>query len=192
MELSVSVAYRLSRRKHLKGDGMSRGSGRVEREIERAFAEKPDDIFMVEDLVRVVYPGLNRTEKKHRVAVIRAADQVARRCGWIAYKREAFGHELVYCNLMNVRSYTLGRMRASFLKNDRPLDELRHVVDGGTSPCQHRYRHDIENMKPGGAWWIHVEIHKAAHAGDASKAEEMQRELNAGINRKLAILGMGK
>jgi hypothetical protein len=57
---------------------MSKGPGRVERIIEAVFAAEPDNAFTIEDLCDRVYPG-EPIEKKHRVSVLRAAKQVAKR-----------------------------------------------------------------------------------------------------------------
>lgn len=58
---------------------MSRGPGRIERAIVEAF--KTGDTWTVEDLCRAAYPGINRIERKHRIAVRRAAHKVTEQCG---------------------------------------------------------------------------------------------------------------
>ena len=58
---------------------MSRGPGRIERAIEAAFTAEPSRAFPVETLALVAFPGVNRLEKKHRIAVLRAAHKVAER-----------------------------------------------------------------------------------------------------------------
>jgi hypothetical protein len=84
------------------------GPGRIERAIADAFAANSNGILSVDDLVSVAYQGINRVEKKHRVATIRAADKVAARIGWACRQAEMAGHPLVYYNLYDVRSYTIG------------------------------------------------------------------------------------
>ena len=61
---------------------MSHGPGRVERAVERIFTEFPDKTFSTDELATLVYPALTKVEKKHRVAVLRAADKVAARLHW--------------------------------------------------------------------------------------------------------------
>jgi hypothetical protein len=39
---------------------MSRGPGRIERAIAAAFAASPDEIFMLDDLIRLTWPGSRR------------------------------------------------------------------------------------------------------------------------------------
>jgi hypothetical protein len=100
-------------------------------------------------------------EKKHRVAVLRAADNVAKRLGcWEKYKCERFcqtkatGLGSVYVNVTNVHSYAIGRLRTDFLSGS-PLDVLEaKIAEGGDD----RY---TSLVVKGGAWWVHVEIAKA-------------------------------
>jgi hypothetical protein len=61
---------------------MSRGYGRVARTIETIFGKNPDGVFTVEELARAVYRDAQSVDKKHRVAVLRAAKQVAAVLHW--------------------------------------------------------------------------------------------------------------
>jgi hypothetical protein len=65
---------------------MSAGPGHVMRTIMATIAANPRQAFTVDDLCDRAFPGANRIEKKHRVAVIRALDGIATRCdldgGW--------------------------------------------------------------------------------------------------------------
>ena len=61
---------------------MSRGWGRIERAIAAAFEAEPRRAFSIEALARIAYPDIESVEKRHRVAIIRAADDVALRRGW--------------------------------------------------------------------------------------------------------------
>jgi hypothetical protein len=55
---------------------MSRGPGRIERAIRALFDAHPDRHISTDDLVAHCYPGINHIERKHRVAVLRAAHKV--------------------------------------------------------------------------------------------------------------------
>ena len=55
---------------------MSRGPGRIERAIEALFASQAGRTFSTDELVEAAYRGVNRIEKKHRVAVLRAAKRL--------------------------------------------------------------------------------------------------------------------
>jgi hypothetical protein len=57
---------------------VSRGPGRIETSLRQLFLDQPEGIFATAELCRHVY-GRGRTEKKHRVAVLRALKTLARR-----------------------------------------------------------------------------------------------------------------
>jgi len=76
-------------------------------------------------LSRPAYRGVNRIEKKHRVAVLRAADTVAKRLHWEKWKCErtfqggyyeanVAGRGAVYVNMLDARSYGLGMLRICY------------------------------------------------------------------------------
>jgi hypothetical protein len=81
---------------------MSRGPGRIEREIARLFKDNPSRAFFVEDIGKVLFPLPRHASgkyklvdsrswrarwvpvraKKHRVTILRAARHVAARLWW--------------------------------------------------------------------------------------------------------------
>ena len=78
---------------------MSRGPGRIERAIAAILDGEPNNAFTTEDLCERVYPGVNRVEKKHRVAVLRAANKlVKRRDNTECMRCENLGGTRVYFN----------------------------------------------------------------------------------------------
>ena len=94
---------------------MSRGPGRIERAIEALFRECPKDAFTVEDIADRIYGGINRTEKRHRVSVLRAAKKVCERMtDWTWYLSETRGNTLVFWNRRNVMSYATARLKTCF------------------------------------------------------------------------------
>lgn len=95
---------------------MSRGPGRVQRGIEAAFAAEPDNAFLLSELCERVYRGINRIEKKHRVAVARAAKLIPRLA---VIKRDTLGRELVFYDPLNDMSCAMARLKAdAFLRCD--------------------------------------------------------------------------
>jgi hypothetical protein len=127
--------------------------------IEALFAQKPSDTFSTDELVEHVFRGVNRIEKKHRVAVLRAADNVAKRLGhWAKWKCErTFQHNMsgrgaIYANVLDVHSYAIGRLRTDFLYRDQSIAALETMLQTGDK---------ARFIARGGAWWIHVEQHKA-------------------------------
>jgi hypothetical protein len=57
---------------------MSRGPGKIERVVEQTLRDT-DRSFLLDELAMIAYPGINRPEKKHSVAVLRAINKVADR-----------------------------------------------------------------------------------------------------------------
>ena len=163
---------------------MSRGPGKIERAIEAVFAAEPDDAFTTADLCDRVYPGLNMVEKKHRVAVIRAAKKVFGRTGWDCYRTEALGGTLVFYNPFDVMSNAIGRTKADMLinyrNNDKRIDHWRTTAEGirGTFEPGGKEHHMIVE---GGHWWRHVQINIAARDGDTSeRAQALKAEQDRG------------
>jgi hypothetical protein len=82
---------------------MSRGPGRIERSIRELFDANPDLAFVTDELCEHCYPGVRPIERKHQIAVLRAARNVLkadpnwtakRECGdqgnrWKFYNRDS-------------------------------------------------------------------------------------------------------
>lgn len=147
---------------------MSRGPGRIERAIGEAFTASPEQVFTVEHLCLICYPGINRPEKRHRVAVIRAAENVCRRQHWDWARRST----LVFFNTVNIRSYTRMAIYGPHMERNLDYPKARH----------HEY------TRPGGTWWYHVEIAKARVAGDDALADRLSAELKIDNEDRMAAL----
>lgn len=162
---------------------MSRGPGRIQRAIEDAFRQNPSATYAVDDLATLAYPGVNRIEKKHRVAVLRAGAMAAEACGWWYGQAERPGHPVVYCNPLDVRSYAAWNMRRDFLEGALTAEQIKAALD---DPKAWHSRWNW--LQPDGAWWQHVEINKARAAGEDTRADTMVVELNASLNARLAVV----
>ncbi|CAH1653436.1 conserved hypothetical protein [Hyphomicrobiales bacterium] len=152
---------------------MSRGPGRVERIITSTFEGNPEGAFDVEELARLVYPGIEQVEKKHRVAVLRAARKVAHRMHWGYWHSSRPSGPAVFGNKLNLQSYGFARVRAGWRSPWDTMDDLRQrLID----PKAHGSR--WEWIQPGGSWWLHVEMNKAKVAGDEAHFTDLHRQLN--------------
>ena len=110
---------------------MSRGSGRIEQAIIAAFTAAPDNAFTVAELCDRIYPEAGYVDKKHRVAIIRAAKSLSRRwpdLGW--RKSETLGGQTIYFNADSVMSFAMARLKGDNLEN---YDNQDPRVAGGTS-----------------------------------------------------------
>lgn len=155
---------------------MSKGPGHVQRVVVAAFADKSDDAFTTKELVALAYPGANRPEKKHRVAVLRAAKAVAAKLGW-TYAYSAPGCECIFHNPCSARSYGIARMLGGF-EGARTIAEARAIADG-LHPHQAHYNRYRARLLPGGDWHSHVEFHQARRDGDTDKAESLGARFTA-------------
>ena len=68
----IASAYQSTNRRR----SAIRSEKNAERTIKAVFAAEPDDVFTTEELCRKVYPRIKQVQKKHRVAVIRAAKKL--------------------------------------------------------------------------------------------------------------------
>jgi hypothetical protein len=163
---------------------MSRGPGSIERAISQAFETEPSRTFTVEELTLIAYPGINRPEKKHRVAVLRAADKVGSRSGWIGRRAERPGGTIIYSNLYDHRSYALGRIRRNIVANWRDAEYPERAIDD-PKVCPS----DYESAQPGGVWWLHVEINKAVRDGHHEDEKIHRAALDGAITAALRRIG---
>jgi hypothetical protein len=153
---------------------MSRESDRIEGIIRGALTASPSSTFTVEDLAGIGYPGINRVEKRHYVAVRRAAYKVGGDLGWLSRKAEQTDSPLVFFNPFDVHSYAMGWLREDHPNWHVPIEILERRLSDPNDP-QSRW----EWVQPGGAWWQHVEIAKAHRDGHHEQAEAMAWELEA-------------
>jgi hypothetical protein len=72
---------------------MSLGPGRIQRVILGLIAAEPDGVWTTDQLCRLAYPGVNRVEKKHRVAVLHALRKLALPGEWMTRRRRRPGCE---------------------------------------------------------------------------------------------------
>jgi hypothetical protein len=147
---------------------VSRGGGFVQRTIERLFTDNPSATFSVEELARQVYAA-TLIEKRHRVAVLRAADAVARRMWWHSERSAAPGQAVIFSNPMDVRSYAMGRLRTGISTAMRPASELQRMLDDPT--CRHSHAAFVQ---PGGEWWNQVRAFQLERAGFHEEAEAIR------------------
>jgi hypothetical protein len=62
---------------------MSRGPGKRERAIEKAFRANPDKSFNIEELAHIAFPAVAHISPHDRWNTVRAANKVADRQGWV-------------------------------------------------------------------------------------------------------------
>jgi hypothetical protein len=179
---------------------MSRGPGKIQRAIEAAFRAEPENALLLSELCERVYRGVNRVEKKHRIAAARAA----RRIPWLdCWHRETLGRELVIFDPCNVMSRGMATLKADRLSgyernNDPRKAEVRkrcawlvslnpqkygHYANAEREISEQELRNSLapggENhrlLMPGGAWWRHTEMERAKRRGDVETYDRLRFE----------------
>jgi hypothetical protein len=179
---------------------MSRGPGKIQRAIEAAFRAEPDNAFLLSEMCERVYPGVNRIEKKHRVAVARAVRAIPQLGCW---HRETLGRELVIFDPCDVMSRGMATLKADRLSgyeqnNDPRKAEVRkrcawlvslnpqkygHYANAEREISEQELRNSLasggENHRlvmPGGAWWRHTEMERAKRRGDVETYDRLRFE----------------
>jgi hypothetical protein len=154
---------------------MSRGAGHVGRAIKALFEADPSGTFSTDELVAAVYPGVNHIEKKHRVAVHRAAKNLMTHMPqWKQWQCERRGYGgsdrgSVFVNVSDLHSYAIGRLRTDFLHARTSVDELTQMLNDDERTAA--------LVAPGGPWWLHVEQAKSSLG--VTLDEKTQRQIAA-------------
>jgi hypothetical protein len=159
---------------------MSKGPGRIERAIAGILDRSPGNAFTTEELCEKVY-RTKQVQRKHRVAVLRAAASLAKRRDTLGVlSSETLGYTKVYYTIDNVLSYGMARLKADNLYHYRSNDE--RVSWDATSEKELRATlarggREYHLVKPGGTWWEHVQSKRAELAaqrrGDKRKVKEI-------------------
>ena len=111
--------------------------GHVGRAIEATFGDEPDAVFGVDELCCLVY-GVrwSRIEKRHRVAVLRAAKA---RPGVAHLHSERSGRILIFYTPDNVMSYDMARLKSDNLQDPGQTNaDLRKRLGHGGAKFEHR------------------------------------------------------
>jgi hypothetical protein len=172
---------------------MSKGPGRIERVVEAAFAGEPDNAFTVEDLCDRAYPS-ESIEKKHRVSVIRAAKQVAKRRGNIdVMETYALGGAMVFFNRYDVMSYGMALLKCGEhpCYSYRNRDERDNDCKGAEATFRAMLAPDgdyHDRIAEGGHWWQTVQAHIAERDGDAGAIARLKAEREAWYDQERAKL----
>lgn len=130
---------------------MSRRPGRLMRQIDQLFRDEPDSAWRLGELCARLFDLPSREiEKRHRVNVRRAALAVVERLpGWQAVRGVSVGNPLVFLDRSNVRSFVLGRLKASYVGAYKSTGTLLQWIEQpGKHPNQQeqiaRYRRYAE------------------------------------------------
>jgi hypothetical protein len=156
---------------------MSRGPGKIDRVISARFAAEPDNAFTLNALLCRVYPDVEYYDKKHRVAVLRAAK---RRPNTATRHSEVQGRTLAFFTPDNVSSRAMAYLKADW----------RYAID---KPSDDELR---AKLRKGGEFyrWVgtakrHVKMFKAERSGDRQTFARLQAQEERGHSRSRGAEG---
>lgn len=171
---------------------MSKGLGRIERGILEAFRVEPDNAFTTDELAKRIYSGINSVEKKHRVAILRAARKLnpsldefkvfgKAEYNWLkAHRGEMSMAMFTFFNCCNLQSYGMSRLKSEHFYQYQywPKGEFRKQIIQSD-----RFQKAIAKDGP---YWRHVEHYKAECSGDEKKAKKLKAAHDKASAKSLA------
>jgi hypothetical protein len=147
---------------------MGKGPGRVQREIVAAFAADPDNGFTINELCCLIYPDSEYIEKKHTVAILKAAKSLAKRWPDFGWERsERRGRGMVFFNAANMMSWAMARLKGDYIYIYDEEFFRASLLPGGEN---HRY------IVEGGAWRRHRDMWIARRDGDTAALKRLEAE----------------
>jgi hypothetical protein len=171
---------------------MSRGPGRIERAIAAILDAEPDNAFTVEDLCRRIY-GIERVEKRHRVAVLRAAATLGKRRDTLdSMPSDAAGGTRIYFNIDNVMSYAMARLKGDFLNcyGSAWVDPRYKATETSLRAKLAKGGDSHHLVVRGGSWWQRTHGHiaelEAKRSGNARLLAKVRRENAAKSEARMA------
>jgi hypothetical protein len=178
---------------------LSRGPGRIERTIRELFDAHPDKAFTTDDLCLACYSGLNPTsrrsfgyraarrfgcpvdadmnlvQRKHRVAVVRAADKVLTGDpNWRSTGAFNQGNTLVFHNLASLESVAMGEVLRHHATIDREKSLPKQTQEKLNPPASSKWAHED---KAGIERRVHE--HVALRDADPSERERLKARFEA-------------
>lgn len=171
---------------------MSRGLGRIERAIRTLFAADPDMAYTTEDVCAACYPGANEwkvedklhgielrwgVERKHRVAVLRAAKKLIAsdpdwRCRSSWFNR---GNMLVFYNAASPESTAIAQHLTPHCTTERARERARWARG-----CKQRADTETGELDRSIRWgkedWEQIERKVARHVALRDAPDPVERE----------------
>ena len=162
---------------------MSRGAGRVEQAILAAFAVVGMS-YTVEDLFNHAYPDASQLERKHRVAIKRAASNACFKTGWTTWRRDNRGGGYIYYDPCDVISYASARLKGSdyrYQSQDKWIRRFNSTTDEEIISQLEVGGKNYDLVVEGGTWWKHTRMAQAKRDGDDATYSQLKAENDAAL-----------
>jgi hypothetical protein len=155
--------------------------GRIERAIREHLLAHPDEAFTTEHLAVVCYPDAPATERKHRVAVIRAADKMLTGDpDWRSDRSWRRGQTVIHYNAASVMSTAMAHVlkHGVYPTRERLHENARDYLEPDRWARGTRHREEVAEEVA-----EHVAIRDAATPEEAGR---LRAQYAAELDRKLA------
>ena len=162
---------------------MSRGAGRVEQAIFAAFSVVGMS-YTVVDLFKHAYPDAAQLERKHRVAIKRAAYNSCLKTGWTTLRRDNRGGGYIYYDPCDVISYASARLKGReyrYQSQDKWIRRFNPTTDEEISSQLEVGGESYDLVVEGGTWWKHSRMAQAKQDGDDATYSHLKAENDAAL-----------
>lgn len=162
---------------------MSRGAGRVEQAILAVFSVVGMS-YTVEDLFKCAYPDAVQFERKHRVAIKRAASNACLKTGWTTWRRDNRGGGYIYYDPCDVISYASARLKGSdyrYQSQDKWIRRFNPMTDEEIFSQLEVGGKNYDLVAEGGTWWKHSRMAQAKRDGDDATYSSLKAENDAAL-----------
>ena len=162
---------------------MSRGAGRVEQAIFAAFSVVGTS-YTVEDLFKDAYPDSPQLERKHRVAIKRAASNACLKTGWTTWRRYNRGGGYIYYDPCDVISYASARLKGTdyrYQSQDKWIRRFNPTTDEEITSQLEVGGKSYDLVVEGGTWWTHARMAQAKRDGDDATYSYLKAENDAAL-----------
>ncbi len=140
---------------------MSRGAGKVQTAILSLIASDDDGAWTTTDVCEAVYRGVNRIEKKHRVAVSRAIRTMALPEPWAVARLERAGCEYLLFNQLSLESRLRKYWQASFVVPGYAFEQYKNSYPHHVAKAEKEIADYREYFEADELGRINIEIREA-------------------------------
>lgn len=140
--------------------------------------------YTVEDLFKHAYPDAAQLERKHRVAIKRAASNACLKTGWTTLKRDNRGGGYIYYDPCDVISYASARLKGReyrYQSQDKWIRRFNPTTDEEISSQLEVGGESYDLVVEGDTWWKHSRMAQAKQDGDDATYSHLKAENDAAL-----------
>jgi hypothetical protein len=171
---------------------MSKGFGRVQSALIDIFENIGEETYSLAELCELVYG--QAAQKKHRVAVLRAVNDILKRFPWICVERDTYHGSYCFCDGSKLQAYAVMQTRQMTYGACTHEEAVERLQRDRQYYLEHpgQYRDPNKHMEPEtGLWWLYCAATKAERDGNKKAAEPLWARYNDAVKKYRAELFQG-